>query len=57
MASLAQETFQDTQRNLFGPSFEQRLKTRSETAGTIGKASKVGKPFFRGGGPGIHKTS
>ena len=50
MASLAQEHFPDAKRQLFGPGFEQRLKTRSET---IAKASKVAtagsvKPFFRG---------
>ena len=49
MVSLAQEHFPDTERHLFGPNFEQRLKTRSETAETIGKASRLGKPFFRGG--------
>ena len=40
MASLAQEHFPDAKRQLFGPGFEQRLKTRSETADTIAKASK-----------------
>ena len=49
MVSLAQEHFPDTERHLFGPNFERRLKTRSETAETIGKASRLGKPFFRGG--------
>ncbi len=49
MASLAQEHFPNTERQLFGPNFEQRLKTRSETAETIGKASRIGKPFFRAG--------
>ena len=44
---LANEEFTDTERQLFGPAFEQRLKTRSETAEISGKA-KVGKPFFRG---------
>ena len=53
MASMAQEHFPDAKRQLFGPGFEQRLKTRSETADTIAKASKVAtagsvKPFFRG---------
>ena len=46
MVSLAQEHFSDTGRQLFGPSLEKRLKTRSETAETIGKASTIGKPFF-----------
>ena len=49
MVSLAQEHVSDTERQLFGPSFQQRLKTRSETAETIGKASRIGNPFFRGG--------
>ena len=49
MVSLAQEHFPNIERHLFGPNFEQRLKTRSETAETIGKASRLGKPFFRGG--------
>ena len=44
MVSLAQEHFSDTERQLFGPSFEQRLKTRSETAETIGKATRIGGP-------------
>ena len=48
LTSLANEEFTDTKRQLFGPGFEQRLKIRPETAETIGKASKVGKPFFRG---------
>ena len=52
MVSLAQEHFSDTERQLFGPSFEQHLKTRSETAETIGKASRIGKPFFVEGPPG-----
>ncbi len=51
LACMAQEHFPDAQRQLFGPGFEQRLKTRSETADTIAKASKVAtvgsvKPFF-----------
>ena len=49
MVSLAQEEFSDSKRDLFGSSFEQRLKTRSETAETISKATRVAKPFFRGG--------
>ena len=49
MVSLAHENVSDTERQLFGPSFQQRLKTRSETAETIGKASRIGNPFFRGG--------
>ncbi len=53
LASMAREHFPDAERKLFGPGFEQRLKTRSETADTIEKAAKVstpgqGKPFFRG---------
>jgi hypothetical protein len=53
LASMAQEHLPDAKRQLFGPGFEQRLKTRSETADTIAKASKVAtagsvKPFFRG---------
>ena len=56
MVSLAQEEFSDTKRELFGSSFEQRLKTRSETAETISKATRVGKPFFRGGASrGFHR--
>ena len=52
LASMAQEHFPDAERKLFGPGFEQKLKTRSETADTIEKAAKVfapgrGKPFFR----------
>ena len=46
--SLANEEFVDTKRQLFGPGFEQHLKARSETAETLGKASRIGKPFFRG---------
>ena len=53
LASMAQEHFPDAKRQLFAPGFEQRLKSRSETADTIEKAAKVstpsrGKPFFRG---------
>jgi hypothetical protein len=48
LASLANEEFVDTQRQLFGPGFEQRLKARSETAETLGKVARIGKPFFRG---------
>ena len=54
LASMAQEHFPDAQRQLFGHGFERRLKTRSETADTIAKASKAVatagsvKPFFRG---------
>ena len=48
MVSLAQEEFSNTNKSLFAPGFEQRLKTRSETAETIGKAVRAGKPFFRG---------
>ena len=53
LASMAQEHFPDAQRQLFGHGFERRLKTRSETADTIAKASKVAtagsvKSFFRG---------
>ena len=62
MVSLAQEEFSDSKRDLFGSSFEQRLKTRSETAETISKATRVGKatwagkPFFRGGASrGFHR--
>ena len=56
MVSLAQEEFSDTNRNLFGSGFEQRLKTRSETAETIGKASRAGNPFFRGAASrGFHR--
>ena len=47
MVSLAQEEFSNTNKSLFGPGFDQRLKTRSETAETIGKAVRAGKPFFR----------
>ena len=48
LTSLANEEFTDTERQLFCPGFEQRLKIRYETAETIGKASKVSKSFFRG---------
>ena len=48
LTSLANEEFTDTECQLFGPGFEQRLTIQLETAETIGKASKVGKPFFRG---------
>ena len=48
MVSLAQEEFSNTNKSLFGPGFKQRLKTRSETAETIGKAVRAGKPFFGG---------
>lgn len=51
LLSLANEDFSGTQRQLFGAGFEQRLKTRSETAETIGKASRVGKPRAHGGRP------
>ena len=46
LLSLANEDFTDANKQMFGPGFEQRLKARSETAETIGKAAKVGKPFF-----------
>ena len=56
MVSLAQEEFSDTKRDLFGSGFEQRFKSRSETAETISKAAQVSKPFFRGGASrGIHR--
>ena len=56
MVSLAQEEFSDTNRNLFGSGFEQRLKTRSETAETIGKASRAGNPVFLGASSrGFHR--
>ena len=48
LLSSANEDLIDANKQLFGPGFEQRLKARSETAETIGKAAKVGKPFFRG---------
>ena len=51
LVSLASETFPDAKKNLFGDGFEERLKTRSETAKTLLQASSVGKgyqPFFRG---------
>ena len=51
MVSLAQEHFPDTERHLFGPNFEQRLKTRSETAETIGKAPGWENLFFVEGPP------
>ncbi|CAB3991638.1 Hypothetical predicted protein [Paramuricea clavata] len=58
MVSLAQEEFSETNRNLFGSGFEQRLKTRSETAETIGKVSRASNPFFSWGGlQGIPQTS
>ena len=49
MVSLAQEHFPDTKRQLFGPNFDQRLKTRSRTAGIIWKGLQRGETFFRGG--------
>ncbi len=56
MVSLAQQEFSDTKQDLFGSGFEQRLKSRSETAETISKAAQVSKPFFRGGASrGIHR--
>ena len=51
LLSLANEDFTDTNKQLFGPGFEQRLKARSETADTIGKAAKVVNPFFEGWPP------
>ena len=57
MVSLAHKEFSDTNRNLFGSGFEQWLKTRSETAETIGKACRAGKPLFlRGSLQGIPST-
>ena len=44
LASMAQEHFPDAKRQLFGPGFEQTLKSRSETADTIEKAAKVSTP-------------
>ena len=41
---MAQEHFPDAKRQLFGPGFEQRVKSRSETADTIKKAAKVSTP-------------
>ena len=56
MVSLAQEEFSDTNRNLFGSGFEQRLKTRSETAETIAKASRAANLVFRGASSrGFHR--
>ena len=49
MVSLAQEHFSDTKRQLFGPNFDQRLKTRSRTAGIIWRGLQRGETFFRGG--------
>ena len=49
MVSLAQEHFPDTKRQLFGPNFDQRLKTRSRTAGIIWRGLQRGETFFRGG--------
>ena len=51
MVLLAQEEFSNTNKSLFGPGFEQRLKTKSETAEPIGKAVRAGKPFFVGRPP------
>ena len=50
LASLAAEEFPDAKKNLFGDSFEERLKTRSETAKTLFQAANVGENtmFFRG---------
>ncbi len=56
--SLANEEFVDTKRQLFGPGFEQHLKARSETAETLGKASRIGKTLFsRDGLPCISKST
>ncbi len=51
LTSLAKEEFPDAHRQLFGEGFEQRLKTRSETADTISKAARAGKTVFFGEGP------
>ena len=49
LVSLASETFPDAKKNLFGAGFEERLKTRLETAKTLLQASSVGKGYqFRG---------
>ena len=41
LISLANKEFTDIKCQLFGPGFEQRLKTRSETAEIISKASSA----------------
>ena len=43
LASLAAEEFPDAKKNLFGDGFEERLKTRSETAKTLFQAANVGE--------------
>lgn len=51
LASLATEDFPDAKKKLFGDGFEVRLKTKSETAKTLLRASNVGRSsqqFFRG---------
>lgn len=52
-ASLSNESWESSGRELFGQQFEQRLKQRSETAKAISTASFVqrGKPFFPRGTP------
>ena len=48
---LYTKDFPDAKSNLFGAGFEERLKTRSETAKILLQASNVGRinqPFFRG---------
>ena len=47
LVSLASETFPDAKKNLFGDGFEERRKTRSETAKTLLQAkAKVISRFF-----------
>ena len=51
LISLASEEFPQAGRNLFGEGFEERIRTRSETAKTLRQAASVGsrkQPFFRG---------
>ena len=51
LISLASEEFPQAGRHLFGEGFEERIRTRSETAKTLLQAASVGnrkQPFFRG---------
>ena len=46
LASLGKEQFPEAGKQLFGEGFEDRLKTRSETAWTVAAAHNAGKSFF-----------
>ena len=49
MSSLASEPFPDAGKNLFGPSFEEKVKKRNETVKILSKAvsRKSNMQFFR----------